>query len=260
MADAPPISLDQLQTQQDADDGPGSQETDNRANILMLHGHGQSVGIFHPKTGFLQDALNAAASPCPDRVLPRFTFYYCEAPFEVSPELGSRAWGFGMFDTQPIQGLQRSVELVLRQLERINPVVGIVGFSTGATLAMVIAALLEKKERCGLFGLTTSHPPLKFVLSYSGFMLGHREYRDLYYPRIRTPVLHHIAELDIMIPARMTRRLAARCSKAQVRTSFATHHVPRQPETTRAAVEFVVQLRNLTLRIIVGLAGSGMPP
>ncbi|PYH88641.1 hypothetical protein BO71DRAFT_364997 [Aspergillus ellipticus CBS 707.79] len=204
----------------------------------MLHGHGQSIDIFHPKTGFLQCALNGAAQHA-DQALPRFTLYYSEAPFDVIPELGSKAWGFGMFDTQQIRGLNRSVELVLRQLGQLNPVVGIVGFSTGATLAIIIAALLEKKDRCRLFGVTTTHPPLKFVLSYSGFMLGHRKYRDLYYPSIRTPVLHHIAELDIMIPARMTRRLVKRCRKAKVWTFFGTHYVPRQPETTKTAVEFI---------------------
>lgn len=157
---------------------PDSPNAGNHANILMLHGltpvsstqpalmgaigHGQSMDIFYHKTHFLQDALNVGGSPT-RQPLPSLSVYYSEAPFDVNiPGLESKVWGYGLFDTQRIGGLERSVGRVLQQLEKLDPVVGIVGFSTGATLAMIIASLLEKKDRCRLFGvhvgILVSHP------------------------------------------------------------------------------------------------------
>ncbi|OOF98328.1 hypothetical protein ASPCADRAFT_205573 [Aspergillus carbonarius ITEM 5010] len=205
----------------------------------MLHGHGQSMDIFYHKTHFLQDALNVGGSPT-RQPLPSLSVYYSEAPFDVNiPGLESKVWGYGLFDTQRIGGLERSVGRVLQQLEKLDPVVGIVGFSTGATLAMIIASLLEKKDRCRLFGVHTTHPPLKFVVAYSGFMLGHPMYRELYYPAIRTPVLLYIGELDTMIPPNTTHGLAERCSHAEIRTFWGTHFVPRHVKTTRVAIDFI---------------------
>ncbi|PYI04300.1 alpha/beta-hydrolase [Aspergillus sclerotiicarbonarius CBS 121057] len=217
---------------------PDPSNPGNRANVLMLHGHGQSMDIFYHKTHFLQDALNMGGSQ-PSQSLPNLNVYYSEAPFEVNTGLGSKVWGYGLFDTQPVWGLEQSVGRVLRQLEQLNPVVGIIGFSTGATLAMIIASLLEKKDRCRLFGVNTTHPPLKFVVAYSGFMLGHPMYTELYEPAIRTPVLLYIGELDPMIPPATSYRLAERCSHAEIRTFWGTHYVPRHGKTTMVAINFV---------------------
>ncbi|RAL04154.1 uncharacterized protein BO80DRAFT_257072 [Aspergillus ibericus CBS 121593] len=165
------------------------------------------MDIFYHKTHFLQDALNMVRSQ--GQPLPKFNVYYSEAPYDADiPGMESKVWGHGLFDTQPVSGLERSVGRVLRQLEQLNPVVGIIGFSTGATLAMIIASLLEKTDRCRLFGVHTTHPPLKFVIAYSGFMLGHPMYRELYYPAIRTPGLIYVGELDTMITPTASYRLA----------------------------------------------------
>ncbi|GKZ41741.1 hypothetical protein AbraIFM66951_011022 [Aspergillus brasiliensis] len=213
--------------------------TGEEANILMLHGHGQSMDMFHHKTHFLQDTLNSGGSQS-NRPLRHVALHYSEAPFDVNvPDLDSKVWGYGIFDCQRISGLDLSVRRVLRQLDQLNPVAGIVGFSTGATLAMIIASLLEKKDRCIGFGVSTTHPPLKFVVAYSGFMLGHPMYRDLYYPRICTPALLYIGEVDTMIAPSSTYRLAERCTHAEVQTFWGTHYVPRHPETTTVAVNFV---------------------
>ncbi|GKZ82716.1 hypothetical protein AnigIFM56816_007537 [Aspergillus niger] len=221
------------------EDNADISHTAEQANILMLHGHGQSMDVFHHKTHFLQDALNSGG-PQSNRPLPYLKLHYSEAPFDVNvPDLQSKVWGYGIFDCQRISGLEQSVRRVLGQLEQLNPVTGIIGFSTGATLAMIIASLLEKQNRGLVFGVHTTHPPLKFVVAYSGFMLGHPMYRDLYYPRICTPTLLYIGEVDTMITPNSTYRLAERCSHVEIQTFWGTHYVPRNPKTTDAAVNFV---------------------
>ncbi|GLA81932.1 hypothetical protein AtubIFM56815_006111 [Aspergillus tubingensis] len=213
---------------------PGEQ-----ANILMLHGHGQSIDMFHHKTHFLQEALNSGGSQS-NRSLPHFKLHYSEAPFDVNgPNMESKVWGYGIFDCQRIWGLEQSVKRVLKQLEHLNPVAGIIGFSTGATLAMIIASLLEERDRGLIFGVSTTHPPLKFVVAYSGFMLGHPMYSDLYHPRIRTPALLYIGEVDTMITPKSTYRLAKCCSHAEIQTFWGTHYVPRHLKTTNVAITFV---------------------
>ncbi|OJZ87750.1 hypothetical protein ASPFODRAFT_131914 [Aspergillus luchuensis CBS 106.47] len=213
--------------------------TGEQANILMLHGHGQSIDMFHHKTHFLQEALNSGGSQS-NRSLPHFKLHYSEAPFDVNgPNMESKVWGYGIFDCQRISGLEHSVKRVLKQLEHLNPVAGIIGFSTGATLAMIIASLLEERDRGLIFGVSTTHPPLKFVVAYSGFMLGHPMYRDLYHPRIRTPTLLYLGEVDTMITPKSTYRLAECCSHAEIQTFWGTHYVPRHLKTTDVAVTFV---------------------
>ncbi|XRM47953.1 hypothetical protein ABZX51_010903 [Aspergillus tubingensis] len=188
--------------------------------------------MFHHKTHFLQEALNLGGSQS-NRSLPHFKLHYSEAPFDVNgPNMEFKVWGYGIFDCQRISGLEQSVKRVLKQLEHLNPVAGIIGFSTGATLAMIIASLLEERDRGLIFGVSTTHPPLKFVVAYSGFMLGHPMYSDLYHPRIRTPALLYIGEVDTMITPKSTYRLAECCSHAEIQTFWGTHYVPRHLKTT----------------------------
>ncbi|KAL3258050.1 hypothetical protein ABHI18_006372 [Aspergillus niger] len=205
--------------------------TAEQANILMLHRHGQSIDMFHHKTHFLQNALNSGG-PQSNRSLPHLKLHYSEAPFDVNvPDLESKVWGYGIFDCQRISGLEQSVRRVLEQLEQLNPVTGIIGFSTGATLAMIIASLLEKQNRGLVFGVHTTHPPLKFVVAYSGFMLGHPMYRDLYYPRICTPALLYIGEVDTMITPNSTYRLAERNLKTtDAAVNFVYRYLVGEPE------------------------------
>jgi hypothetical protein len=70
-------------------------------------------------------------------------------------------------------------------------------------------------------------------------MLGHPMYRDLYYPRICTPALLYIGEVDTVITPNSTYRLAERCSHVEIQTFWGTHYVPRNLKTTDAAVNFV---------------------
>lgn len=86
-----------------------------------------------------------------------------------------------------------------------------------------------------------NHPPFRFVVAFSGFRLGHETYRFLYRPRIRTPVLLLVGQLDPMIPAALTQQLARRCAHSTVVPFEGTHYVPRGPDTTQQIMQFLLE-------------------
>lgn len=58
--------------------------------------------------------------------------------------LDAWAWGVGDFrQAEEIQGLAQSVTCMLEYMQEHGPFVGAIGFSCGATLAAILASLLE---------------------------------------------------------------------------------------------------------------------
>lgn len=79
-------------------------------------------------------------------------FMYPSAPLPANPDDASkeasdlRAWGHGDPENDQIRGLEYSLQFLAEILEENGPFIGMVGFSTGATVTALIASLLEKKE------------------------------------------------------------------------------------------------------------------
>lgn len=70
-------------------------------------------------------------------------------------------------------------------------------------------------------------------------MLEHERYRELYYPMIKTPILHTIGLLDCHISESQTMKLVERCSNASIYYFFGTHYVPREKGFVSVLVEFL---------------------
>jgi hypothetical protein len=146
----------------------GEHETSHHgtAKILMLHGaylfslpcvdafidgidvgHGQSGENFYYKTKHvvapLQELSLQAEVPC------NVELFYPDGPWPApgGEELDVRAWGFGDFEHGLIKGLDISVLKIVGILDRHGPFSGIMGFSTGAAVAAIIASILERPER-----------------------------------------------------------------------------------------------------------------
>jgi dihydrofolate reductase len=104
---------------------------------------------------------------------------------------------------------------VAKVIAEEGPFDGVIGFSQGATMAAMVASLLEpgRKEAFQHFEKDTSegapgipfptafeqlqHSPLKFALLYSGFRAPGARYRAFYEnPPIQTPALHILGTLD----------------------------------------------------------------
>lgn len=151
--------------------GPGP----NEPKILMLHGlslstrlalpalltarrlsgHGQSGWSFYHKTAFLHDpterpgALEPGTRAQHTHLSMRAELVYMDGPFaaDYASDGHVRMWGQGDFERGQVTGLDRSIQAVARVLEETGPFVGVMGFSTGAAVATIVAALLERRER-----------------------------------------------------------------------------------------------------------------
>lgn len=66
-------------------------------------------------------------------------------------ESDSWTWGYGDADNDEILGFETSVCGVLKFMDTYGPFIGIIGFSSGATLATVVASILEgNKNTCNI--------------------------------------------------------------------------------------------------------------
>ncbi len=96
------------------------------------------------------------------------------------------------------------------------------------------------------------HPPLKFVVVYSGFKAMQRCYEAFYEPLIKTPVLHFIGQLDSVVEEKRSRALVDACVDADEKTAKdgdvgeervvyhpGGHFVPSQRGYVNVVVEFI---------------------
>ncbi|KAJ6116142.1 hypothetical protein N7523_005590, partial [Penicillium sp. IBT 18751x] len=209
--------------------------------ILMLHGHQQSAPIFEPKTYWIQRAFHQFAS---DRDV-SFEFQFLSGKLPAYPdreeECDQWVWGYGDPRHGEIKKIEQSIQHILDTLDRDGPFAGIVGFSSGAAMAAIIASLLEKQGTIpnypwkvtfplDLYGHTAiQSAKLKFVICLSGFRLG-SAYDAIYQPAISTPTLAAIGSRDPVISPVQTRLLADQCQNAKLFEFSGTHYVPQREE------------------------------
>lgn len=114
--------------------------------LTRTPGHEQSAEIFEPKTNYIQRAFHLFAS---GRDM-TFEFRYLSGILPAYPDRnednGQRVWGYGAPNDGEIRKIELSIQHILDTVDREGPFAGIVGFSSGAAMAAIIASLLEKKE------------------------------------------------------------------------------------------------------------------
>ncbi|KAH8426571.1 alpha/beta hydrolase [Aspergillus melleus] len=205
--------------------------------ILMLHGHGQSGQKFYYKTRIFHAAIQKQIFSLTNKPV---EFVYLDAPIcQIPGDFDSRIWVYGSHEEAGIRGLNESIQHIMSALQNRGPFLGIMGFSTGVTLAVIIASLLENPNRHAEFNVKAQQPPLQFVVAYSGFMLSHPVYKSLYYPKLQTPILHLIGTLDSMIAEPLTLRLAQQCQTRKIQYFAGGHFVPRHSEIVSEVADFI---------------------
>ncbi|KAL3470124.1 serine hydrolase-domain-containing protein [Aspergillus californicus] len=222
-------------------DDPSAQSP--KAKILMLHGHGQSGRVFYHKTKKIIQRLQKSYRG-------EIELFYPNAPGHATDDVDADiwVWGNGDFQDGSIRGIDESIVKVLGILHEHGPFVGIVGFSTGAALAAIVTALLERRGPLLLAPgrvVEIVHPPLRFAVCFSGFKLGNPSYEKLYSPQIQTPMMHVIASLDTMIPEQQTRQLIEQCATCCVELFYGTHYVPqslRQTSSTSSLLNIIATI------------------
>lgn len=80
----------------------------------------------------------------------RIELFYVNGPLSAGqgPESDVWTWGQGDFEAETrIWGLEVSINKIMDVLEKHGPFDGVIGFSTGATIAAIVTSLLEGNRR-----------------------------------------------------------------------------------------------------------------
>lgn len=214
--------------------------------ILALHGYTQSGLGFQQKTKRLQSHLSsvfAGAEFCfptgPIRLRPSektpllgaqhydadASSSSAEAPkgFHDRPDpndIDAFAWFALHGYCDPPVGFAQSLDALADVLRVSGPFDGILGFSQGALLAVMVASLLEGSTRRAAFERAgqrsadalpfpesfknLKHPPLKFGITYGALMGMGKKYAAFYgKPRVHTPFIQFSGRWDPVVGVEM---------------------------------------------------------
>ncbi|PLB34259.1 alpha/beta hydrolase [Aspergillus candidus] len=218
--------------------------------LLMVHGSRQSGELLRAKSQAMQKLIRQVLAPLqPGSV----EFYYPTAPFALEPsgpssklrdQHGQWAWWQSEYIDGVYPGLETGLETLAAVIKDAGPFDGAIGFSQGAAIAAMVASLLEENRRDafpvskmeGGFAYpaafsTLSHPPLKFVISISGYSATHQAYCPFYHPQICTPMLHILGSADTVVEESASMKLVERCQGEEEGIApLVVHH----PETFRS--------------------------
>ncbi|GAO47859.1 FSH1-domain-containing protein [Saitoella complicata NRRL Y-17804] len=219
--------------------------TQTAGKLLCLHGYTQSGATLHKKTSALRTTLRKSLA---------LTFSFPTAPHRVQPftenaddressaatlqadlgdEEGHWAWWTHDEEAKTYKGLDQGMDFLAKVLEEEGPFVGVMGFSQGAAMAAMLSSALERSL------LKSSHPPLKFAIIYSGFRAGYPQYDNYYDPKIKTPTLHVIGQMDSIVVPERCQKLVEVCEGAEVMEHPGGHFVPSAAPYRKGVVEFI---------------------
>jgi len=143
------------------------------------------------------------------------------------PTLTPRAWW--KTDEERTQAFGLDVSLAtLRDILKAGRYEGVFGFSQGAAMAALLAALLEKPHLHPPFlvdGLPP-HPPFKFCVSVSGFKVLDPLAAPIFSPFYSTPTLHIIGRTDIVVVEERSRQLLEVSDNKRLEEHDGGHFVP----------------------------------
>ncbi|CAO2657502.1 Nn.00g036280.m01.CDS01 [Neocucurbitaria sp. VM-36] len=156
-------------------------------------------------------------------------------------------------------GIEIGLGHIASVLKEQGPFDGVVGFSQGGACAAMVASLLEEGRRAAFEAQVPNgglrypesfegdaaggivHPPLKFAVSYSGFLaVGENPYRAFYEPKIQTPVLHFLGTQDVVVDEKRSLALVNACAHADEK--YVVYHPGGHflPSTQKASVNALI--------------------
>lgn len=173
--------------------------------------------------------------------------------------IGSESKGDIIYD-----GVEKSMAVIAECICSEGPFDGVIGFSQGAAAAAMVASMLEGSERLRAFDTNSSsmggmplpeailtgqgpnrrptQPPLKFAVCYSGFKArDSRRCAAFYEPKIQTPVLHVLGEVDVVVESARSQGLVDVCEGGPDRVVVhpGGHFVPSQKPMLDVVVGFI---------------------
>jgi len=143
------------------------------------------------------------------------------------PALIPRAWWKSNEERTQALGLDASLAS-LRDILKSDRYEGVFGFSQGAAMAALLAALLEKPHLHPPFLVDGQppHPPFGFCVSVSGFKVLDPLAAPIFSPFYSTPTLHIIGRTDIVVIEERSRQLLDVSANKRLEEHDGGHFVP----------------------------------
>lgn len=163
-------------------------------------------------------------------------------------EMNPRAWWKNLDNVNAYAGLLESLQSLESTLRK-TPCDAIIGFSQGATLATMLAALCEGTP-ARLRALATQGQPIcidppqgpfKFALLSCGYKGTEKFYGGFYSPRLETPALFDTAVLDHMVEPAASEAWSAVGTRSQTMSRLGGHWFPTDEGSLGAMVSFAVR-------------------
>ncbi|XP_075975954.1 esterase AGAP003155 [Anticarsia gemmatalis] len=189
-----------------------------KLKILALHGYRQNGAVFRAKIGSFRKAVAKYAQ-----------LVFVSAPHKIVNEDGggdedSRSWWFNAEDNTfsgkclggPALGFEETLSVIEKVVEDHGPFDGFMGFSQGACLVGLLAAMQQK----GYLPYT-----FNFAIFASGFRSGSLVHKGFYDEEITLPSLHVYGESDSIIPKEMSESLINLFIKPVVAEHSGGHYV-----------------------------------
>lgn len=207
--------------------------------ILVLHGYAQSAEIFKKKMSVIRKACGSnvefvfldAPILLQPADMPQSTgsvqaLDSIQAPPE-EPELQPRAWWRANREKSIYYGVPQTMEY-LRDYLKDQKFNGVFGFSQGAGMAAVLAAVLERPESYPSFLIDgkAPHPPLNFCILVSGFKPMDGELGPLFTTPLTTPSLHVLGRNDAIVSLERGKTLVDACQNPRLEEHEGGHFVP----------------------------------
>jgi len=229
-----------------------------KRTVLVLHGYSQNGSMFSKRLGALR------------REAKDIEFVFIDAPHVLQPIdlINAHARNPALsFDVQPTEevteqeqdstltprawwrpnpertkgiGLEESLAVV-RDVLKTRRFIGVMGFSQGAALAAIVAALLEKPEAYPPFLVDgkAPHQPMQFCIAVSGFKLTDPICDPLFAPSYLTPTLHVIGKNDVVVIEERSRKLIEVSANKRVEEHEGGHFVPSNGSWRKFLVDFM---------------------
>ncbi|KAI0643450.1 FSH1-domain-containing protein [Trametes meyenii] len=214
--------------------------------VLMLHGFAQSASIFSKRVGALRKTVGkdielvfvdaphvlapadlAAAFQSTSESSTLEDLGAAEAGTETDPALAPRGWWFADATRTKTTGLEDSI-MHLREYLLKDHYDGIFGFSQGACMATIFAALLERPEAYPPFLVDGKppHPPFKFCIAAAGFRSTSPLCDAIFLPSYSTPTLMILGKNDVIVVEERSKTLLTVAANARVEYHDGGHFIP----------------------------------
>ncbi|THG97841.1 hypothetical protein EW026_g4250 [Hermanssonia centrifuga] len=182
-----------------------------------------------------------------------------EAAQDADPALMPRGWWKVDAKRTNTNGLEASFDL-LRDVLKKDHYDGVLGFSQGAAMAALLAALLQKPDTYPAFLVDGKppHPPLSFCIAVAGFKPPGPTSDALFLPSYSTQTLHVLGKNDVIVVEERSKTLLDVSSNKRVEWHDGGHFVPSKASWRNFFRDYIRQLGSDVPS--PGLAGISQPP